>query len=214
MQLNKAIPKNERDTIQKIPKQFLLVITFLISFHIANAQHNYSNKFNEKGGKIFSLGLEHVSGFNTSLECYSLRAGYGSMLLKNLTISSFLDLSITNGFQVVRTFENSAKIRQENFGLGTSFLLRWYPLHLGKMKVFIDVGGGILYTFERFPYQGTKLNFTARPGVGIAMHFDDNKQIVFGINRFHLSNGLGYNHPSNPAFDGLGLFTSIVIRKK
>jgi hypothetical protein len=214
MQLNKTIPKNERDTIQKIPKQFLFAITFLISFHVTNAQHNYSSDFYEKGGKIFSLGFEHVSGFDSSLECYSLRAGYGSMLLKNLTISSFLDLSTTNGFQVVRTFENSAKIKQENFGLGTSFLLRWYPLHLGKMKIFIDVGGGILYTFERFPYQGTKLNFTARPGVGLAIHFNENKQIVLGINRFHLSNGLGYNHPTNPAFDGLGLFASLVLRKK
>ncbi|MGO4918024.1 acyloxyacyl hydrolase [Maribacter spongiicola] len=214
MQLNKVIPKNECDTIQKIPKQFLLVITFLISFHVINAQHNFSSEFYKKGGKIFSLGFEHVSGFNTSLECYSLRAGYGSMLLKNLTVFSFLDLSTTNGFQVIGSDENLLKTRQKSFGLGTSFLLRWYLLHSGKIKMFIDVGGGILYTFERFPYQGTKLNFTARPGVGIAMHFDDNKQIVFGINRFHLSNGLGYNHPSNPAFDGLGLFASIVIRKK
>ncbi|MDO1513885.1 hypothetical protein Q2T41_14585 [Maribacter confluentis] len=214
MQLNKSIPKNERDTFQKIPKQFIFIITFLISLYVTNAQHNYSSEFYKKGGKIFSLGFEHVSGFDSSLECYSLRAGYGSMLLKNLTVFSFLDLSTTNGFQVIRSDENLLKIRQENFGLGTSFLLRWYPLHLGKIKLLIDVGGGILYTFKIFPYQGTKLNFTARPGVGLAIPIKENQQIVLGINRFHLSNGLGYNHPTNPAFDGLGLFASFVLRKK
>jgi hypothetical protein len=80
--------------------------------------------------------------------------------------------------------------------------------------LFIDLSGGILYKFDSFPTQGIKLDFTARPALGLAAQLNSTTQLSVGINRFHLSNGQGYKHPNNLAFDALGIFATVMFRGK
>lgn len=136
------------------------------------------------------------------------------MLSKNFILHGFLDVSATNGFRFLNTESKLTSLTAESFGLGTSFFLRWYFIRIGGVRLFLDAGAGILYTFKTFPHQGTRLNFTARPGGGLTLHLNSFTQFSIGVNRFHLSNGQGYKHPHNPSFDGLGIFTNIVFRRK
>ena len=192
---------------------FLLGCLMIIPFLNSSAQSRPNDSFYQKGGKLCSVNLEYVSGFDTKMEAYSLRLGYGTLLSKNLALYGLFDISATNGFRTLNMDTETIDLSSESFGLGASFLLRWHPIRMGAIRLFLDVGGGILYTFESFPPQGTNLNFTARPGIGIAVHLNSSIQLSAGVNRFHLSNGQGYKHPHNPAFDGLGIFVGVVFRR-
>jgi hypothetical protein len=178
------------------------------------AQNKFNDSFYQKGGKLYLLDLEFVSGFDTTIEAYSLRLGYGTMIYKNLALYGLLDITVTDGFRITTMDSETIRLNAENFGLGTSFLLRWYIVSMGSIRLFLDVGGGILYTFESFPPQGTRLNFTARPGVGLSVNLNSAIRLFSGVNRFHLSNGQGYQHPHNPAFDGLSAFVGLVFKRK
>tara|TARA_R110000765_G_scaffold162755_2_gene267525 strand:- start:229 stop:558 length:330 start_codon:yes stop_codon:yes gene_type:complete len=73
------------------------------------AQNKTNDSFYQKGGKLYSVGLEYVSGFDTSMETYSLKSEYGSILSKNLAFYGLLNLSTTNGFQVLNIDPNTQK---------------------------------------------------------------------------------------------------------
>lgn len=200
--------------LKRIRLSFLSGCYVLLAISSLIAQNKTNDSFYQKGGKLYSVGFEYVSGFDTSMEAYSIRIGYGSMFSKKLALYGLLDLSTTNGFQVQNLDAGVQVKRAESYGTGTSFLLRWHYIRIANVRLFIDLSGGILYTFKSFPPQGTKLNFTARPSVGLAAQLNHNTQLSVGINRFHLSNGQGYKHPNNPAFDGLGIFATIIFRGK
>ena len=193
---------------------FLLGCCVLLTISSLIAQNKTNDNFYQKGGKLYSIGSEYVSGFDTSMEAYSLRIGYGSMLSKNLAFYGLLDLSTTNGYHILKMNSDTEHLKAESFGLGTSFLLRWYPIQIVGSTMFLDLSGGILYTFKSFPPQGTNLNFTARPGVWLTAQLNSTTQLSLGVNKFHLSNWQGYKHPYNPAFDGLGIFATIVFGGK
>ena len=176
-----------------------------------NAQFKNHRDFYGRGEKLYAFALEHVDGFNTPMEMYSVRLGYGSMFSKNLAFYGLLDISTTQGSRILETDTESFVLNAESFGIGTSFLLRWHFMRIGKFRLFIDAGGGILYTFKSFPPQGTKLNFTARPGGGLSVGLNRTTQLSIGATRFHLSNGQGYKHPYNPAFDGFGVYAGIIF---
>tara|TARA_R110000744_G_scaffold83819_1_gene164159 strand:+ start:4832 stop:4999 length:168 start_codon:yes stop_codon:yes gene_type:complete len=53
------------------------------------AQNKTNNCFYQKGGKLYFVGLEYASGFDTSVEAYSLHIGYGSMLSKTWHFTVF-----------------------------------------------------------------------------------------------------------------------------
>lgn len=184
---------------------------YLLAFHHSIAQKSHDD-YNQKERNCYSLGVEYVNGFNTAMEAYSLRLGYGSMLSNKIGIYGLIDLTTTKGFRELLMEGNTNRLDAESFGLGTSFLLRWYPIRLGSVRLFIDLAAGVLYSFKSFPPNGTRLNFTARPGAGLAIHLNSKTQLELGINRFHLSNGQGYNHPINPTFNGLGLSAMVILR--
>jgi hypothetical protein len=78
------------------------------------------------------------------------------------------------------------------------------------MHLFLAVSAGILYTFESFHPQGTKLNFTARQDAGVAA----NIQLSAGINRFDFSNGQNDKRPHSAAFFGLEIIMGMVYSLK
>lgn len=170
--------------------------------------------FQQKGGKLYSFGFEYVLGFNNSIEPYSLNLGYGAQLSKNLALHGLLDVSATSGTHLLNTNTALTTFNAESFGVGTSFLLRWYFIKIGGVRLFINAGGGILYTFKNFPPNGTRLNFTARPDAGLTLHLNSFTQFSVSVNRFHLSNGQGYKHPHKTSFHGLGIFANIGFQGK
>jgi hypothetical protein len=179
-----------------------------------HAQNPNAAQTYQKGDKLFTLGLEYVDSFsaNKDIELYSFRMGYGSLLFKKVAFFGTLNITGTRGFLKIENENTSEILNAESLGIGTSFLFRWYFVQFKNIYLFLDVGAGMLYTFQSFPPKGTKLNFTTRPGSGLAIHLNSKIQLLGGINRFHLSNGQGYNHPYNPAFDGLGFFVGIILK--
>ncbi len=191
-----------------------LILCFVLILGTVHGQSTGESSNYEKGSQHILGIIEYVSGFDTQqdITVYSFRIGYGSFLFKNVSLSTFFDVSATDGFYFVKTDEKEEYQEAESFGLGTSFLLRWYAIRIGKTRIFLDASAGILYSFKSFPPKGTKLNFTTRPGIGIATKLHQNLNLIAGLNRFHLSNGQGYKHPHNPAFDGLGIHVGFVLR--
>jgi len=66
--------------------------------------------------------------------------------------------------------------------------------------------------FKVFRLGAPELNYTVRPGGRITIQLNKSLQLLAGLNRFHLSNGQGFKHPHNPAYDGLGVFMGVVFR--
>ncbi|MGB3152401.1 MAG: hypothetical protein WBB27_17220 [Maribacter sp.] len=193
--------------------RFLIWCCFVFNITAGQTQKNDLDNFFHKGGRFYSTGAEYVTSLDTDkdIEVYSFRLGYGSFPFKNISLQATLDLSGTTGYRKITMDNNTDIFNADSFAIGTSFLLRWYFLKLGSAALFLDIGAGILYGFKSFPPGGTKLNFTARPGGGLAIELDSKTKLVVGLNRFHLSNGQGYKHPFNPAFDGLGISVGLVF---
>lgn len=197
----------------EISLRFLIWCCFVFNITVGHTQKNDLDDFFHKGGRFYSTGAEYVTSLDTDkdVEVYSLRLGYGSFPFKNISLQATLDLSGTTGYRNISMDNSTDFFNAESFGIGTSFLLRWYVLRFGSIALFLDASAGILYTFKSFPPRGTKLNFTARPGIGISARLNQNLNLIVGLNRFHLSNGQGYKHPFNPAFDGLGISVGLVF---
>ena len=193
---------------------FCLLACFLV-FNNTTINSQSLENFFQKGGKLYAVNIEYVRNLKAEkhITMYSIRIGYGSFLLKNFALHGSLDLSKTNGYLKTRPNPLSEKLEANGFGIGTSFILRWYALSVGPVSLFFDTSGGILYTFNSFPPEGTKLNFTARPGGGIAFQ-NNNTQFLLSVSRFHLSNGQGFKNPINPTYDGVGIFMGIIFRSK
>lgn len=194
---------------------FLFLVLGFIVFSSTQtcAQDKYALQASKKSDKLYMLGIESVTSLHEekNINVYAFRLGYGSFFLQNVAVLGTLDVSGTTGFLTVDTVSNTEDFNAESFGLGTSFLLRWYFVQFKSISLFLDLDAGIRYTFKSFPPKGTKLNFTTRPGFGISIRTNRNLNLIAGLNRFHLSNGQGYHHPNNPAFDGLGFFVGIVL---
>jgi len=82
------------------------------------AQNKSNDNFYQKGGKLYSLGLENVSRFETSMEAYSLRIRYGSMHSKNQTFYGLLDLTITNVYYILKMNSDTKYLKAENLWVG------------------------------------------------------------------------------------------------
>ena len=68
--------------LKRIRLSFLLGCCVLLTISSLIAQNKTNDSFYQKGGKLYSVGLEYVSGFDTSMETYSLKSEYGSILSK------------------------------------------------------------------------------------------------------------------------------------
>ena len=60
-------------------------------------------------------------------------------------------------------------------------------------------------TTEAFPPGGTVWNFWTRWGAGVSIWVRDGLAVEVGVRRLHISNGKGFGHLHNPAYDGVGV---------
>jgi hypothetical protein len=78
------------------------------------------------------------------------------------------------------------------FGLAVSPLhLRWnfLPLPSGRVRVFGEVSGGILYTSRAVPARTTTFNFIDQAGFGLRFEHRPRRAILLGYRFQHISNG-------------------------
>ena len=100
---------------------------------------------------------------------------------------------------------------READGLGAGFLglLRWSPLRLSTVQPYVEASSGMVFTLEEFPPGGTVWNFWSRWGVGVSIGIRGELALVVGVRRVHISNGKGFGHPRNPAYDGAGVVVGL-----
>jgi hypothetical protein len=97
---------------------FLFGCSILLIISSLMAQNKSNDNFYQKGGKLYSLRLENVSRFETSMEAYSLRIGYGSMHSKNQTFYGLLDLTITNFYSILKMNSDTKYLKAEKLWVG------------------------------------------------------------------------------------------------
>ena len=100
----------------------------------------------------------------------------------------------------------------ETTGWGVQGVLRLYLVDEPKVRIFIEGAAGIAFFGDRFPPQGTQLNFTRRHGVGAALQVYADVEIIGGYRVAHISNGGGEGAVDNPAWDGQGPYLGIRYR--
>jgi Lipid A 3-O-deacylase (PagL) len=97
-------------------------------------------------------------------------------------------------------------------GWGLQGLLRLYLVDEPQFTLFVEGAAGIAFFDDRFPPQGTKLNFTRRYGAGGTYRLSDTFDVIGGYRVAHVSNGNGDGAPDNPAWDGRGPYLGIRYR--
>lgn len=97
-------------------------------------------------------------------------------------------------------------------GWGLQGLLRLYVIDEPRFTFFVEGAAGIAFFDDRFPPQGTKLNFTRRYGAGGTFSLSDRVEVMGGYRVAHVSNGNGDGAPDNPAWDGRGPYLGIRYR--
>ena len=94
-------------------------------------------------------------------------------------------------------------------GWGIQGLLRLYLIDEPRFTLFVEGAAGIAFFDDRFPPEGTKLNFTRRYGLGATVRLSEDFDIMGGYRVAHISNGNGAGAPDNPAWDGRGPYVGI-----
>ena len=97
-------------------------------------------------------------------------------------------------------------------GWGLQCLLRLYVIDEPRFTFFVEGAAGIAFFDDRFPPQGTKLNFTRRYGAGGTYRFSDSLEVMGGYRVAHVSNGNGDGASDNPAWDGRGPYLGLRYR--
>ena len=111
------------------------------------------------------------------------------------------------------------------FGFGLRPFARWYFVRSCRSAVFFEYGGGISYSLNPFPMNGsatdkdtvrtgTRFNFTSKYGVGFELKANKHIRLQAGIRHFHLSNGNLSGIEHNPAHDSNGFFAGIILDPK
>jgi hypothetical protein len=90
------------------------------------------------------------------------------------------------------------------FVSGVSMILRRRLVEYGRVELFAEGGVGASYSTVIVPERGTRFNYLAQGGLGIATHLGEHVGTIVSLRVFHLSNASlnGPNH--NPDIDALG----------
>ncbi len=95
--------------------------------------------------------------------------------------------------------------RSDALGAGFGPLLRWNALDFKRWRVFGDLGVDVMTTNNSFPAGGTKYDFFLQGGAGTSFRLNEANWLETSFHWTHISNGQGYQVPSNPTWQGYGL---------
>ena len=108
------------------------------------------------------------------------------------------------------------------FSFGLHPFARWYIVQSSRCAVFFEYGGGVSYSLQPFPLNGsetdkdtvrtgTRFNFISKYGAGLEIKANKHLKVQAGIRHFHLSNGNLSGIEHNPAHDSNGLFAGVIV---
>jgi hypothetical protein len=80
-----------------------------------------------------------------------------------------------------------------------------------RFSFYIDGGGGYSWANNSVPVGGTKYNFTARAGLGVAWRLADDPSLLGGARYFHLSNAQAHGKEKNPSYDGVEYYVGLMF---
>ncbi|MFT4567940.1 MAG: hypothetical protein ACI9FN_002908 [Saprospiraceae bacterium] len=89
-------------------------------------------------------------------------------------------------------------------GLGMSMTFEWHLIRQSCFRLIYDNGVGPNIFLKRFPFGGTKFNFTTNYGIRIAQLIGERWWSI-GIHNIHISNAEIKGRNRNPALDAIGI---------
>ncbi|CAN1546867.1 Lipid A 3-O-deacylase-related [Fimbriimonadaceae bacterium] len=110
-----------------------------------------------------------------------------------------------NSTQVDQPEPGPFSVRTGGFGISAVARLHIFDFRGGTC--FADLVPGFAWFTDQFPPKGSRVNGSYRYGLGVRYRLSPGKSIEFGIRKIHISNGGGLV-PSNPAYNGTGIFVS------
>ena len=112
-------------------------------------------------------------------------------------------LLLVRGERIPEAWRGGGRFEADTVGAGFIGLgrLQWPT---GPVRPFVEAGAGMLFSAGALPPGGTRWNFHQRWGWGLALRLQPTLWLGLSWRRLHLSNGKGFGHPDNPAYDGRG----------
>jgi len=166
--------------------------------------------FFARGSVVHGAYLERYFSENADrhISVTQLNVEMAYFILNGLSFLTNAYFLVAEGHRIVE-FQN---LESERLGAGFAGFARLDVFDFRFHSLFFEVGYGMVFTNKGFPPQGTRWNFTRRYGGGLTIKIDPDARLVIGWRRMHVSNGKGFGHPQNPAYDGNGLFAGLRFR--
>lgn len=98
--------------------------------------------------------------------------------------------------------------RAAGFGL-SPIRFRWLTEPTGRLRLFMELNGGILATSTPIPRGITRFNFTAEAGGGLRIAFWRRAGLLLGYRLHHLSNG--NRRRNNPSINSHLIYAGISV---
>ncbi len=143
------------------------------------------------------------------IQMVTLGLGLGKELVRTLYGHVEAKLALTTGRRFDEDDPGVPEREADGLGAGLLGLIRWSPLRLWAVEPYVEASSGMVFTLEAFPPGGTVWNFWSRWGVGVSIGILGEVALVVGLRRLHISNGKGFGHPRNPAYDGAGVVVGL-----
>lgn len=174
------------------------------------AENSCSADLFANGSMIIAAYLEHYNSLDEDrdISITQVNVETGFYLLYGLSLNGNAYLFLAQGERIPDNVEPPVELNADVAGTGFNGFVRWDFLRLNGHSLFVEAGAGMVFTTDDFPPGGTSWNFSRRHGFGASIRLNKTR-IVAGWRDMHISNGKGFGHPRNPAFDGRGFYIGL-----
>lgn len=173
------------------------------------AGHNAkSNDLFRKCSRAGAIYLEHFNSADEDrdISILQLNAEAGYYILRGLSLNGNAYLFMANGKRILEDAQPPVELNSDVQGAGLNGFIRWDVIRISSHSLYLEAGAGMVFTTKNFPPGGTPWNLTRRHGFGMSFRLTQHTRILMGWRSMHISNGKGFGHPQNPAYDGSGLY--------
>jgi lipid A 3-O-deacylase len=147
-----------------------------------------------------------------SIQTVSANLLFGVQFFKKMPFSVYAGVTTTYAWGTIIQWNESFKevtYRNNAFGIGPAFLLRWEPGIYKGFSISPDVSGGLIFYSNRFPHGGDIYNFMWRMGGAIHYHINNKFAVNIYARWMHVSNGQGLGD-FNPSYEAWGVGAGFV----
>lgn len=132
----------------------------------------------------------------------------GLYLRYGLSLNGNAYLFLSRGRRIPDDVKPPVELDADVIGTGFNGFIRWDFLRWGGHSLFVEGGAGMVFTADDFPPGGTPWNFSRRRGLGASIRLMK-VRLLAGWREMHISNGKGFGHPRNPAYDATGFYIGL-----